>query len=235
MTDAPPDDLAVDDPVDEEPVVAESPVDEVESHRGLLLAAGLVLWLIVMVPLLVGLAAQHHPRWYPIADLAQTELRVRDVGGRHTPLIGPRRSDRQLLRRRQPPRGRSASGWLAPVYRLLGATSFGPHDLGGVPPRPCRRASALWIAHRRGKVPLMVAVAVALAVVSRFYGPAVFFEPWNPYLPGHVVVRGPARGVVGARRRRRDAAGGGGGRLVLRPGPTCPTSASSGASAGRSW
>ena len=70
------------DEVDSEsPVEAASPVDDVESHRGLLLAAGLVLWLIVMVPLLVGLAAQHHPRWYPIADLAQTELRVRDVGG----------------------------------------------------------------------------------------------------------------------------------------------------------
>src|SRR5690242_7334229 len=47
-----------------------------------LLAAALIL------PLAVAVFAFHKPTWAPVLDLAQTELRVRDVGTSHTPLIG---------------------------------------------------------------------------------------------------------------------------------------------------
>ena len=46
------------------------------------LAAALIL------PLAVAVVAFHKPTWTPVLDLAQTELRVRDVGTAHTPLIG---------------------------------------------------------------------------------------------------------------------------------------------------
>ena len=35
---------------------------------------------VLCVPLAVAVAVLHGPRWYPLLDLAQTELRVRDVG-----------------------------------------------------------------------------------------------------------------------------------------------------------
>lgn len=49
---------------------------------------GVVLWALAVAPLVVALAAISSPRWFPIADLAQTELRVRDVGTSNTPIIG---------------------------------------------------------------------------------------------------------------------------------------------------
>ncbi len=39
-------------------------------------------------PLLVALVALRRPHWYPMLDMAQTEIRVRDVSGGHPPLIG---------------------------------------------------------------------------------------------------------------------------------------------------
>ncbi len=42
---------------------------------------------------------------------------------------------------------------------------------------------ALWIGHRRGGLRLLLLSAAVLAVLLRFYGPAILTEPWNPYLP----------------------------------------------------
>ncbi len=42
----------------------------------------------LILPLAVAVFAFHKPTWAPVLDLAQTELRVRDVGTSHTPLIG---------------------------------------------------------------------------------------------------------------------------------------------------
>ena len=50
-----------------------------------MVAAGL---LVLGLPLVVAAGALRRPHWYPVLDLAMTELRVRDVGTRYTPLIG---------------------------------------------------------------------------------------------------------------------------------------------------
>ena len=61
------------------------------SSRGLRLPAGVVIAFLVALlalPLVVALVALRHPHWYPLLDMAQTEIRVRDVTSAHPPLIG---------------------------------------------------------------------------------------------------------------------------------------------------
>ncbi len=145
------------------------------------LAVGIGLHLLVSVPLVVAVVAFNRPQWHPIADLAQTELRVRDVGTRHSPLVG-------LAGRIGPwydPGSHPGplSFWaLAPVYRLLGGTAFGLtasaaflHSLA--------YGLVLWLAHRRGGLKVMLAIGAAVVVLVQAYGTVVFLEPWNPYLP----------------------------------------------------
>ncbi|QXC62103.1 hypothetical protein KSP35_04645 [Aquihabitans sp. G128] len=138
-------------------------------------------WALVTVPLVVALVAAYRPHWYPVADLAQYELRVRDVGGRHTPLIG-------LAGRIGPwydPGSHPGplSFWmLAPVYRLLGSTSWA-FTAAAVSLHALAMGLVLWMGKRRGGLPLVLALTAALAVLTRFYGHHVFIEPWNPYLP----------------------------------------------------
>src|SRR3954469_4513104 len=57
-----------------------------QSRRSLLVLLAIVT--VISVPLLIALGVLHSPRWFPLLDLAQTELRVRDVMSRHMPLIG---------------------------------------------------------------------------------------------------------------------------------------------------
>ena len=74
----------------------------------------------VLAPLAVAVIAQRNAGWHPVFDLAMTELRVRDVGGSHTPLIG--------LQGRIGPTGSHPGPLsfylLAPVYRLFGSSAF---------------------------------------------------------------------------------------------------------------
>ncbi len=76
----------------------------------------------VLAPLAVAVIAQRNAHWHPVFDLAMTELRVRDVGGSHTPLIG--------LQGRIGPTGSHPGPLsfylLAPVYRLLGLVGLRP-------------------------------------------------------------------------------------------------------------
>lgn len=138
-------------------------------------------WVVLVAPLVVALVAAARPRWYPVQDLAQYELRVRDVGGRHTPLIG-------LAGRIGPwydPGSHPGplSFWmLAPVYRLLGSTSAAL-IASAISLHALALGLVLWMAKRRGGITLVVVLTGALAVLTRFYGPNVFIEPWNPYLP----------------------------------------------------
>src|SRR5207342_2482443 len=53
--------------------------------RPLLIGAGLLA--LLALPLIVALAVLAQKRWYPILDLAMTEIRVRDVASSHPPLI----------------------------------------------------------------------------------------------------------------------------------------------------
>ena len=137
---------------------------------------------LVVLPLVAGAIALRRPPWAPVLDLAMTELRVRDVGGANSPLIG------------LPGRIGSAGGdqgshpgplsfWLlAPAYRLFGSTGWALHaatlvlDVIAV-------ATSLVLGHRIGGRRLAVAVALVLSLLIIGYGLGPLLEPWNPYLP----------------------------------------------------
>lgn len=137
--------------------------------------------LVVGFPLVVALVDLHGQQWHPVLDLAMTEFRVRDVGGAHTPLIG-------LPGRILPgPEQGSHPGplgfyLLAPVYRLLGSSSWAL-EAATVAIHLAAIATALWLGHRRAGWRGVVCVGALLAVVVRGYGQLLLTQPWNPYLP----------------------------------------------------
>jgi hypothetical protein len=136
---------------------------------------------VVALPLVAGTIALRRPPWSPVLDLAMTELRVRDVGGPHTPLIGlPGRIGGAGVQGSHP--GPLSFWLLAPVYRLFGSTGWALHvataalDVAAV-------VLALVLAHRIGGRRVAAAVAVVLSVLILGYGLGPLLEPWNPYLP----------------------------------------------------
>ncbi|HEX6417390.1 MAG TPA: hypothetical protein VFZ77_02810, partial [Acidimicrobiales bacterium] len=136
---------------------------------------------VLAVPLAIALAALHAPRWYPLLDLAMTELRVRDVGTRHTPLVGL--VGRLSSDGHQGSHPGPISFWaLAPVYRALGGSAWSLL-VGVVVLNTTAAALTLWVAARQGGHRLALAVAAGLAVLSHLYGTQVLTEPWNPYMP----------------------------------------------------
>ncbi|MGH9275310.1 MAG: hypothetical protein ACRDZU_11750, partial [Acidimicrobiales bacterium] len=131
----------------------------------------------VLAPLVVAVLAQRNAHWHPVFDLAMTELRVRDVGGPDTPLIG--------LQGRIGPSGSHPGPLsfylLAPVYRLFGSSSFALqaatavfHGVGA--------GTALLIARRRDRRALL-GVAALVLLLMQGYGLSALTEPWNPQLP----------------------------------------------------
>jgi len=137
---------------------------------------------LLVLPLIVALGVLHQTAWYPIGDQAQTELRLRDVGTRHTPLIG-------VFSARIGPAGSEGShpGPLCfyamwPVYRLFGATAWAMQAAAAAL-QILATGAILWIAHRRGGVALALGATAVLAMLVRAYGPTVMTEAWVPYLP----------------------------------------------------
>ncbi len=137
--------------------------------------------LVVGLPLIVAVVALAGRRWYPVLDLAMTEFRLRDVGGRHTPLIGlPGRIGTFPDQGSHP--GPISFWVLAPPYRLFGSSAWamevatGLVQLGWI-------AVALWIGRRRAGTAGVVMVAAVIAVLLRGLGLSVLTQPWNPYLP----------------------------------------------------
>jgi len=136
---------------------------------------------VLTIPLLVALVQLRRPHWYPLLDMAQTEIRVRDVTS-HPPLIG-------LAGRIGPfgPNGGSHPGPLSfyalwPVWRIFGGSSYGLFA-STVVLDVVAMALALWIAVRRGGRTLLLGVGAALALLTRAYGAFLLTLPWNPYLP----------------------------------------------------
>jgi hypothetical protein len=155
------------------------PGGALDRRRRRLLVAGLTA--VVALPLAIAVVALRTPRWYPLLDLAMTELRVRDVGTRHTPLVG--------LVGRLSSNGNQGSHLgpisfyaLAPVYRLLGGSAWSLL-LGVALLNTAAVATTIWIAARRGGARLALGFAAALAVLVHVYGTQVLTEPWNPYMP----------------------------------------------------
>lgn len=140
-----------------------------------------VAFAVLAVPFVVAAVVLWTRHWYPVLDLAMTELRVRDVAGRHTPLIGlPGRIGVFPDQGSHP--GPLSFYLLAPTYRLAGSTAWGLLA-GMIVLALVAIWLALWIAGRRGGSPFVLAVAGLLAVVVHGYGMGVVTQPWNPYLP----------------------------------------------------
>jgi hypothetical protein len=137
---------------------------------------------VLAVPLVVALVELRRPHWYPLLDMAQTEIRVRDISTGHPPLIG-------LAGRIGPfgPNGGSHPGPISfyalwPVWRLFGGSSYGLFA-STVALDITAMGLALWMGLRRGGRTLLLALAAVLALLTRAYGAFLLTLPWNPYLP----------------------------------------------------
>jgi len=112
-------------------------------------------------------------RWHPASDLAVEVLRIGEVGGRHTPLVG----------------AHSRYGWdhpgpllfwaLAPFRWVLGTEGV---LVGVVVLNALAIVGALLIARRRGGPALVVLVAGALLTLTWALGPSLLADPWNPWV-----------------------------------------------------
>ena len=71
---------------------------------------------------------------------------------------------------------------LAPFYRLFGATAWAM-EAAAAALNVAALGLALWIAKRRGGIALVLGVGAALALLTRFYGPSLLTQAWNPYMP----------------------------------------------------
>lgn len=140
-----------------------------------------VLVAVLALPLLVALVALRRPAWFPVLDLAMTELRVRDVGTRDTPLIGLPGRIGTLEEQGSHP-GPLSFYLLAPTYRLLGSSAWAL-QAAAVVLNMAAMATALLIARMRGGLGVVLGVAVVLATLNLAYGLSVLTEPWNPYMP----------------------------------------------------
>jgi hypothetical protein len=137
---------------------------------------------VLLLPLvLAAMATARRATWFPVLDLAMTELRVRDVGGAHTPLIGlPGRIGTFEQQGSHP--GPLSFYLLAPTYRVLGSSAWAL-QVATLVVHAMAMGTALWIARRRGGLRTVLAVGALLAVLAAAYGFPVLAEPWNPYLP----------------------------------------------------
>ncbi len=149
-----------------------------ERRRAVLLIA---LVVVLAVPMVVALVALLHPRWYPLLDMAWTELLVRDVGSSHPPLVGLAGRIGTASTQGSHP-GPLSFYALWPVYKLFGASSWAL-EAASVALQLAAIAVVLWIADRRGGPWLAVGLAAVLAVLLRGFGASMLTQPWNPYLP----------------------------------------------------
>jgi hypothetical protein len=137
---------------------------------------------LVGLPLAVAAGTLRRPQWYPVLDLAMTELRLRDVGTGHTPLIGlPGRIGRNLAEQGSHP-GPLSFYLLTPFYRAFGSSAWAM-QVATVILNLAALFIALAIAARRGGTRLVIAVGALLALLISGYGVTVLTQPWNPYLP----------------------------------------------------
>jgi hypothetical protein len=141
----------------------------------------LVLLAVLAIPMIVALIALIHPRWYPLLDMAWTELLVRDVGSSHPPLLGLAGRIGTVHNPGSHP-GPLSFYALWPFYELFGAGSWAL-EAASVALQLFAIGVALWIANRRGGPWLAVGLAAVLAVLLRAFGASMLTQPWNPYLP----------------------------------------------------
>ncbi len=140
-----------------------------------------LVWLGFVVGFVITLIALARPRWFPILDLAQTEMRVRDVFTLHPPLIGLPGRIGNLARQGSHP-GPLSFWTLAPFYKLFGSSAWALQAATATL-NAIAIGLSLVITRRRGGTNLVLGMAAVLAALTWFDGPSVLTQAWNPYLP----------------------------------------------------
>lgn len=135
----------------------------------------LLLLAVLAAPYLVGAVAVLGDTWWPASDLSLLDLRIRDVGTTHTPVLGPF----------------SRFGWshpgpllywlLAPAYHLFGATPTA--GLAAAAVQNALVAVGAGVAARRvaGR-DFLVLFALAATAFARAAGGEVLVSTWNPWI-----------------------------------------------------
>jgi hypothetical protein len=136
---------------------------------------------VLAIPVVIATIAVRSPRWYPLIDLAQIEMRVRDVGIRHPPLVGLGGRIFGLDTQGSHP-GPLSFYLLAPVYRLLGSSAWAL-QASAATLNVAAIAATVWAAQRRWGVRGALLIAAGLALAMRIWGTTVLVYPWNPYMP----------------------------------------------------
>jgi len=141
-----------------------------------------VVGLLAAAPLVVaGIVLAFKP-WVPVLDMAMTELRVRDVGTRHTPLVGlPGRIGETIQQQGSHP-GPCSFYLVAPFYRLSGSRAFGM-ELASVVLNSLCALGAVALGWRRFGLRGAALGAALAALAVRGYGLNILTHPWNPYFP----------------------------------------------------
>lgn len=151
---------------------------ERSAHTGFLIA-GMVA--IVLLPLLIAVAVLRDPAWMPMTDMVQIEMRVRDVGLDHPPLVGLGGRIEGYGENGNHP-GPLAFYALAPIYRLAGADGWG-FQVASATLSALAAGLAIWVGHRRGGWPFALATTAGLLLLLRGYGIDRLVDGWNPHLP----------------------------------------------------
>lgn len=138
-------------------------------------ALAVLCMLVAAAPLLLAIFRTLSAPYFPAGDQAVIELRVRDVGGLHTPLLGP------YSRYYWNHPGPMIYALLAVPYRLLGSQSTGLLAASGII-NLASIAGLGAIAWRRGRLPLVALTAIGLGVLIQNLGVTYLQNPWNPYL-----------------------------------------------------
>ncbi len=147
-------------------------------HR---LRPGLLTGGIASLPLLITAVVLLWRPWVPVLDMVMTELRLRDVAGRHTPLVGlPGRIGTFPDQGSHP--GPASFYLLAPFYWLSGSRAWGM-QLGSVVINTAAVVGVAMMGARRFGHVGAVMTALLMAVAVRGYGLDVLTHPWNPYFP----------------------------------------------------
>ena len=128
-----------------------------------------VWWALVASPLVVAAAVLLWRPWAPTLDMAMTELRVRDVGGRHTPLIGlPGRIGDF------PDQGSHPGPWsfylMAPFYWLSGRRAWGL-EFGSAMVNAAAIGVIVWLGHRVDRRWGAVVAAAVRSILERSQTP----------------------------------------------------------------
>lgn len=142
----------------------------------------LVVLALVWLPLVaVCVWLYNNDIWGPHFDLAMMEMRVRDVGTVHTPLLGlPGRLGRFPEIASHP--GPLAFYLLAPLYWVLGG-SYWALRTSTLALNATAVLIALLLARRRAGTAGVIGVGAIIALIEAGFGLPLLSEAWNPNLP----------------------------------------------------